>query len=575
MHAVTRSHSKISPLAAALAVAAVLAPALWAAGAAPADETFAIAGPAAVAQKKAVVQAPSAAWGLHLPLVPELRLDPVDLEALLREDAMVERQGGARTKMMRIGVLRELEAGAERGDWFDTAGGGLWTLDVVATGALGVRLHFTEVALPAGAELAIYVPRADGAGAEGEVLLYRAASARPDFVAPALFGERARIEYRRPAGVADEVLPFRLADLRHIYRDPISGLPKSGLEKAAGSCHNDVACFPEWGDLANSVALVDIGGLGACTGTLINNLSRDLTPYWLTANHCIDHGSDAANSDFYWFYQTASCGGPPPTLASRPRSSGATLISTNDASDYTLLLIEGTLPGGLFWSGWNSLAVANGTPEVAIHHPSGDFKRISFGDKADGSACGVFGGASNFIVTNWTDAPTEPGSSGSGIFRENTGQLIGTLTGGPSACGNESFDCYGSFFATYKKIKKPLKVGPDDKSEPNDSCAKARNVPKGTLAGRVVKAFDEDWYKVNVPKGKTVTIQLAFAHGNGDVDLEFFADCKSDAVFNSVSTEDAEFLSITNVSNRTLTPRWRVFLADDTRNTYNQTVGVH
>jgi hypothetical protein len=572
MHARNRFDFKISSLVAALALAASLNPALSAAGPA-AEEAFAIAGPVAAPQKKASVVTPSARWFLGAVVVPELRLDPIDLEGLLREDAAAERQGGAITKKMRIGVLRELEVGAGQGDWFETAGGALWAMDVVSTGALGLRLHFAEVALPAGAELSVYAPRGDG-GAEGEVLSYRSSSARADFVTPALFSERARIEYRRPAGADDQTLPFRLVDLRHVYRDPISGLPKAGLEKAAGNCHNDVSCFPEWGDLANAVALVDIGGLGSCTGTLLNDLAQDLTPYWLTANHCIDNGFDAANSDFYWFYQTASCGGAPPSLASRPRSSGASLISTNDASDYTLLQIEGTLPGGLFWSGWTSLAVANGTPEVAIHHPSGDFKRISFGDKADGGACGNFGGTSNFITTNWTDAPTEPGSSGSGIFRENTGQLIGTLTGGPSSCGNESYDCYGSFFQTYKKIKTPLKAGTDDRSDPNDSCAKARNVAKGTLSSRVVKVFDEDWYKINVPKGKTLTIQLDFAHGDGDVDAAMFASCGEEPFGVSDSVNDFEVLSAQNVSNKTAVLRWRVFLANDTRNTYSQTVRV-
>lgn len=573
MQARRRFDPKLASLAAAGALVASLTPALSAAGPAAVEETFAIAGPAAAAHKKTSVPSPSAQWNLGASVVPELRLDPIDLEGLLREDAAAERQSGPITKKMRIGVLRELEVDAQQGDWFETAGGALWALDVVSAGALGLRLHFTEVALPAGAELAIYAPRGDG-GADGEVLRYRGSSARADFVTPAVFSERARIEYRRPPGNGDQALPFRLANLRHVYRDPISGLSKAGLEKAAGSCHNDVSCFPEWGDLANAVALVDIGGLGRCTGTLLNNQAQDLTPYWLTANHCIDNGFDAANSDFYWFYQTDSCGAAPPSLASRPRSSGASLISTNGASDYTLLQIEGTLPAGLYWSGWTSQAVANGTPEVAIHHPSGDFKRISFGDKADGGACGNFGGTSNFITTNWTDAPTEPGSSGSGIFRENTGQLVGTLTGGPSACGNESFDCYGSFFATYKKIKKPLKVGSDDKSEPNDSCAKARNVPKGRLSSRVVKVFDEDWYRISVPKGKTVTVQLDFAHGNGDVDFAMFGSCGSEPFAVSEGTTDSEVLSAQNVGNKTAILRWRVFLANDTRNSYNQTVRV-
>ena len=167
-----------------------------------------------------------------------------------------------------------------------------------------------------------------------------------------------------------------------------------------------------------------------------------------------------------------------------------------------------------------------GTDAVAIHHPAGDYKRISFGFKDNAAACYQFQGTNGLQVlrTSWTDGPTEGGSSGSGIFRADTQQLYGQLYYGPSSCGEETFDCYGSFATTYTKIKKNLTAGPDDNSEQNDSCAKAKTVKAGTLGNRIVKVNDTDWYKISVPKGKTVTVTLNFDNSNGDVDLAAFGE---------------------------------------------------
>jgi len=73
------------------------------------------------------------------------------------------------------------------------------------------------------------------------------------------------------------------------------------------------------------------------------------------------------------------------------------------------------------------------------------------------------------------------GSSGSGIFRADTHQLFGQLSDGPSACGRETYDCFGAFAATYPQIEAFLRQGSDDSSEPNGSCAQARPVGTGTF----------------------------------------------------------------------------------------------
>jgi hypothetical protein len=557
-------------------------------------QTFGVRMPTrAVKSEKAVRLVPSERAGITLGAVPEVRLQAVDRDALLKEDAFNERMHW--TKITRFGIARGVKVEAADGNWYDVGGGAtggrMWVADVVATEALGIRLHFKDVHLPAGAELAVYSP-GDKTGAGGTLKNgfpafdperyaehYQGSEAqalRPDFWTGTMFGERVRIEYLAPAGAADAGLPFAVDNLQHLYVDPVDKVARSLVQnKAAGNCHNDVSCFPEWADVAASVsviAIIEDGGTGFCTGQLLNSQAGDFTPYYLTAHHCLSSAQDAANTEFFWFYQTNRCNGNPPSLDSVPRSEGATLNSTSATSDYTLLTVDGTLPDDLFWSGWTSARIGDGTDAACIHHPSADFKRISFGFKDESSACPD---TNNFVRISWTDGPTEPGSSGSGVFRQDTQQLFGQLLGGPSACGSETFDCYGAFAASYPKIKTLLAAGSDDSSEQNDSCTKAKGVPKGTLRSRIVKVLDTDWYKISVPAHKTLTIHLSFLNANGDIDLDFYGSaCGGDPLFFSRSEDDEETIRVTNVGSKAAVALWQVYLASDTRNTYDMTVSI-
>jgi V8-like Glu-specific endopeptidase len=412
-----------------------------------------------------------------------------------------------------------------------------------------------------------------------------------EFWTGSFFGDRVRIEYLAPASVApagavSDALPFTVDSLQHYYLDPVAKLARSlvGEKDQAGSCENDVTCYPEWADVARAVAGIDFvetGGSFFCSGQLLTDNAEDFTPYFLTANHCISKPKSAASAEFFWFYQTATCNGTPPDAASVPRSSGATLVSAGPVSDYSLMIINGALPDNVFWVGWTAIPVPDGTDAVAIHHPAADYKRISFGFKDDKAACYQFRGTKGLQVlrTTWTDGVTEGGSSGSGIYRADTQQLYGQLYFGPSSCDADAdnrFDCYGSFAVTYPKIKKFLVSGSDDSSEQNDSCDAARTLRAGKLNNRIVKINDSDWYKISLPPHKTATITVKFNNGNGDIDLAGYTDCSGgDPVTSSTSTDDSETISLTNDGSAPTFAYWQVYLAASTRNTYNMTVSVH
>jgi hypothetical protein len=233
-------------------------------------------------------------------------------------------------------------------------------------------------------------------------------------------------------------------------------------------------------------------------------------------------------------------------------------------------MVEGALPDGLFWSGWTNAQIANGTPATAIHHPSGDYKRISFGEKAENSICG----SSGLLRINWNDAPTEPGSSGSGIFRDSDQKLFGQLFFGESRCGLETWDCYGAFTTTFPRIKNFLRGGSDDKLEQNDACKQAKNVKTGLTGGRIVKVTDSDWYKISVPAGKTVNISLDFDNSRGDIDVKTFGSCNGGELSSSLGSTNKETLSVKNEGGKASFVYWQVFLANDTRNGYDMTVTI-
>ena len=108
-----------------------------------------------------------------------------------------------------------------------------------------------------------------------------------------------------------------------------------------------------------------------CTGQLINDFASDLTPYFLTANHCISSGSEASSATVYWFYQTATCEGTAPYYLDTPHSHGTSIVVTSPSSDFSLLMVDGALPTNypLFWLGWSAEYHTVGTGVTSLHHP--------------------------------------------------------------------------------------------------------------------------------------------------------------------------------------------------------------
>jgi PKD repeat protein len=158
---------------------------------------------------------------------------------------------------------------------------------------------------------------------------------------------------------------------------------------------------------------------------------------------------------FYFRYEAAACTNPTTvgSLASYfvtgcLRIADAADGGGNSGSDFLLVKLgnannESTVINNLksanlnaYWNGWNA-STSPTTGGVSIHHPAGDIKKIStFSGNTVSTQWGTATG-SHWRVT-WTanangHGVTEGGSSGSPLF-DNTGNIIGTLTGGGSFC---------------------------------------------------------------------------------------------------------------------------------------------
>lgn len=124
--------------------------------------------------------------------------------------------------------------------------------------------------------------------------------------------------------------------------------------------------------------MIVVDGSALCTGANINNTNFDGTPNFLTANHCYNgNNTTINNSVFYYNYEKEGCGGN----KERPyyTISGATLLSRNAFSDFTLLRTNGgCVPSSYYpyFAGCDRTG-NNLTNATVIHHPAGNVKKIS------------------------------------------------------------------------------------------------------------------------------------------------------------------------------------------------------
>jgi hypothetical protein len=274
-------------------------------------------------------------------------------------------------------------------------------------------------------------------------------------------GERLVVEINIDPGVTASPV-CHIGEVSYVYRD----LPDfAGSRGTADDCEVNINC-PEginWQYQKHGVARIYVkygNGFFWCTGSLLNNVLQNNEPFLLTANHCAPTVTteELMQWVFYFNFEAPECENPAFVPESNTMTGAIKLASADTGgSDFLLLRLADTVPNNYepFFNGW-SIENEPSPFGVTIHHPAGDIRKISTYSQPLENA--QWSNANTHwrvywseTVTNW--GVTEGGSSGSPLFN-NTGKIVGALTGGQSACepegsgsgtGPDKPDYYGKF----------------------------------------------------------------------------------------------------------------------------------
>ncbi|MFV0469161.1 MAG: fibronectin type III domain-containing protein [Dysgonomonas sp.] len=376
-----------------------------------------------------------------------------DIQQLIKED-----DGNVKFDIpLRIAVGEEMKLDINAGNLKKTqlgSGDKIWQYTINSEKTNGIILTFQRFYIPQGDKLYIYT--AD----KKQVAVYTNES-NPNggvYATEAFYAKGITLEYVESPDRTDTE-QLIISNIACVYRSA------SSL-----TCYINVGCSEgkNWDLQKNGVVGLSIkmgAGWYVCSGSLVNNVRQDGTPYILTANHCIkDYDSETFPTMVFSFFKEstnaeADCTEEVYTSTSTKTLTGATLIAVspvNGASDGSLLKLTSPIPTDwyVYYNGWDA---TGNVPQkgVGIHHPAGMIKKIST-YKAPLTSVGnlavdtyTTGSNADWLVA-WTAtengfSPVYGGSSGSPLFNEN-GLIVGTLTGGNSSCEAPSLPAiYGKF----------------------------------------------------------------------------------------------------------------------------------
>lgn len=374
--------------------------------------------------------------------VPTVEMPFVDVQALLAEDALEESKG----LPFRFGCPIEVNINLNNSGTWETLpdGSRLWRLNIYSRGATTINLIYNDFWLPRNSAFFIYnQSRSEVIGA----FTYLNNNQDGQFATGLLRGEFITLEYHEAAKVEGSAI-ISISSVVHGYKNVFNKIPGDDFG-GSGSCNINVNCpiGAPWQNEKRAAAMIlTAGGSRICSGSLVNNVRQDLKPYFLTANHCWDSGSNTWIIMFN--YESPNC-----NIIDGPLNytvQGSTTKAKNSASDFALLLLNSAVPDTyqVHYAGWN----ANDVPAASgagIHHPDGDIKKISFSYQPYEHDTWSGTPANSHWRVRWnadgSSGVTEPGSSGSPQYDQNH-RIVGQLHGGPSSCtASDKSDLYGKF----------------------------------------------------------------------------------------------------------------------------------
>lgn len=362
----------------------------------------------------------------------------VNHKQMLYEDSL---EAVNKTVPLRFGKDMDVNLNTDNSGTWQTVSNGdrIWRLGIRSDGAYSLNFIFNKFRLPKWSKLYIY--SSDKSSVIGA---FTEKNNRNDgiFATTIIKGDYAIIEYYEPANTREKVV-IELSKVIHAYRN----LWKQAEDySGSGSCNINVNC-PEglpWYNEKRAVAMIlQSNNSRICTGTLLNNVRQDCTPYFLTANHCTQ-GENVNTWIFMFNYESQGC-----TSQDGPTNQtlqGATLLATDTPSDFALLQLSTPPPSNynVYFAGWTAVDAPSDSCAV-MHHPSGDIKKISLETALIVSTDWASGSPnSHWDVPFYIKGTTEAGSSGSALFDKNH-KIKGQLHGGTASCSSITDDYYGKF----------------------------------------------------------------------------------------------------------------------------------
>lgn len=428
---------------------------------------------------------------------------------------------------LKVGVLLPTDLTIDNAGSWNTLPDGkrVWRLQVQAKDAIALMLSFRDFYIPENGKLFIY--SSDKTHLIG-AFTHHTNPPTKEYATEFLAGDKIILEYE--AGISENEHPRIAIDAvgygyNHLH---VSRTMADTGPGTSGSCMVNINCEEgeAWQTEKNGVCqmTLPIGNyIYICSGALVNNTAEDLKPYILSAFHCIDLDIPVTEKNlnkytFYFHFEHTGCENNS-SIASYRTITGCKKIAgipLDGGSDGLLLLLNQTIPEhyNAYYNGWDrsNTAAQSG---VGIHHPSGDYMKISTFNKVARTSTwyGIdnIKGAPNahwnvvFEQTANGHAVTEGGSSGSPLFNQNK-QIVGTLSGGSSSCEKPNgANTYGKLY--YHWDQYPNK----DNTSRIDIYLDPNHTGKTQLAGRYATA------------PKAMPTDLTSVYQNGEVLLKWKA----------------------------------------------------
>lgn len=390
---------------------------------------------------------------------PALKSGP-DFYQTLNVDT-VNHNSTADTKLLYAGNVCQTDfTPYNSGTLFTKDGLRVWRLGIVSKGATAIGIVFTEFNIPDDANLFIYNP--SQSIVKGSFTSANNNKHNMLAIAPMPY-DSLIIEYSEPdtqGGAFKGNLKIGEASHNFIYPtlkvgpwDSDKCIPHAMIAEPENPVIDAVCSIYTTGNSQSWYG----------TGTLINN--PDHKPYIISAGHCIKGFEFSKTSVFYFQYHVPALD----TLVQGSRElsiCGATTVAYAEDLDLALMELNQMPPKDYrpYLAGWDATEPQY-APLKCIQHPNGDMAKISYANvnpvKSKTSfETSKFPYKTFWFISRWSKGCTQEGSSGSALLNADN-RIIGTLTGGSSACYNPKDDYYSqlseqySFHAESTKRLKP------------------------------------------------------------------------------------------------------------------------